>query len=369
MGGRAELRLSPAQAMRRALGLAWNGWGRVGGNPLVGAVVMRDGVVVGEGWHSDFGGPHAERVALAASGERSRGADLVVTLEPCRHHGKTPPCTDAIIAAGIRRVYFGAADVDPEARGGARQLAAAGIEVVGPECPDDVMAQNAAFFHRHRAIDRPFVTLKLAVSLDAKIADAHRRSRWLTGPEARAWVHWLRAGQDAIAVGLGTVLADDPELTVRGELQPSRTPLRVVFDRRAELPLDSKLARTARQVPTAIVAYPDAPGPRLEAIRAAGIAIVTGANLSEQLAALGRRGVGSLLVEGGGVLAGRMLEAELVDRLCLITAPVLLGGEGVSAFGELPAVNLSDARRWRNVGFRMLGQDTLSVMDRKERGG
>src|SRR6266853_3440730 len=182
--------------MLRAIELAWKGWGRVGANPMVGALVVRDGAVLGEGWHAAFGGPHAEIAALDAAGAKARGADLVVTLEPCAHHGKTPPCVEAIVAAGIRRVVFGAADVDARAKGGARVLERAGVKVEDGLMTEDVRAQNAAFFHRHGSSDRPFVAVKLAVSLDGRIADGERRSQWLSGEEARAWVHWLRAGFD-----------------------------------------------------------------------------------------------------------------------------------------------------------------------------
>jgi diaminohydroxyphosphoribosylaminopyrimidine deaminase/5-amino-6-(5-phosphoribosylamino)uracil reductase len=210
------------EAMLRAIALAWGGWGRVGRNPLVGALVLRDGAVVGEGFHAEFGGRHGEMAALEAAGPKARGAGLVVSLEPCVHYGKTPPCTDAILAAGIRRVVFGAHDVDPQARGGGEVLRRAGVTVTAGLLEAEVRAQNALFFHRFAGTARPFVALKLAISLDARIADRAGRSRWVSGPEAREWVHWLRAGFDAIGVGGGTVQADDPSLTVRGAVSIGR---------------------------------------------------------------------------------------------------------------------------------------------------
>jgi len=363
VGGRA-LKLDHAEAMRRAFALAWRGWGRVGANPLVGAVVLKDGRAVAEGWHAAFGGPHAEAQALQAAGREARGATLVVTLEPCRHHGKTPPCVDAIVAAGVERVVYGAPDVDPEASGGAEALLAAGVAVEGDVFGDDVRAQNAGFFHRHEGSGRPFVAVKLAMSLDGRIADARGRSRWISGEEAQAWVHWLRAGFDAIGVGLGTVRADDPRLTVRGSVTPLAAPLRVVFDGRAELPTQSVLRRTAAETPTLVLVGPKAPAASVRALRAAGVHVDTAAELAGAMRVLRRRGVTSLLVEGGGSLAGRLVAAGLVDRLYLITSPLVLGADGVPAFGALAGAELEHTDRWRVVGRSTLGADALTVLDR-----
>jgi len=352
------------EAMERAWRLAWKGWGRVGSNPMVGAVILRDGRVIGEGWHGHYGGPHAEVQALAQAGQEARGADMVVTLEPCAHHGKTPPCAGAIQAAGLARVVFGAADVDPRARGGAEVLRRAGIEVEGGLFEDEVRAQNAVFFHRHAWTGRPWVAVKLAMSLDGRIADQAGRSKWITGEPARDWVQWLRAGHDAIAVGAGTAAADDPQLTARGDVQPQKPPLRVVFDARAELPLSGKLATSARHAPVAALVRPDAPAERVAALREAGVEVIQGMGLATWLGALHARGVGSVLVEGGGKLAGRLLDAGLADRLYLIYAPVVIGDRGAAAFAEVAARALPDLRRWRTVGRRALGQDTLLVFDR-----
>lgn len=350
------------EAMARAVALAWQGWGRVGRNPMVGAVVLRDGSVVAEAHHESFGGAHAERAALAAAGARTRGADLVVTLEPCRHHGKTPPCVEAIVAAGIRRVVYGAADVDPQARGGAAVLEAAGVTVRGGVLEDQVRAQNAAFFHRYRAPARPFVALKLAMSLDGRIADAEGHARWITGPTARDWVQRLRAGFEAIAVGKGTALADDPLLTVRGAVRPPSPPVRVVFDRQAALSLTANLVRTARDVPTVVLAESEGPG--AAALRAAGVEVVRTAGPRDALERLAARGVASVLVEGGGVLAGRLIAEDLVDRVYLLTAPILLGAGGRPAFAGVPDASLEAVRRWTVAGRHALGDDTLVVLDR-----
>jgi diaminohydroxyphosphoribosylaminopyrimidine deaminase/5-amino-6-(5-phosphoribosylamino)uracil reductase len=351
-------------AMDRAIALAWSGWGRVGRNPLVGAVVIRDGAVIGEGYHAEFGGRHGEVAALAAAGERARGAELVVSLEPCTHYGKTPPCTDAILAAGIRRVVFGARDADPRAQGGAELLRRAGVEVVGGVGEDGVRAQNALFFHRFGGAGRPFVALKLAVSLDARIADGTGRSQWVSGAEARAFVHWLRAGYDAIAVAAGTVLADDPSLTVRGAVVPDRPPLRVILDRRGEASLASAVVRTARDVPSLVVVGHAASPEIRAALAAAGAEVDVAEGPLEALGVLQRRGVTSVLVEGGGVLAGRLLTEGLVDRLYLIVAPLWLGGDGVPGFAGVPGNAIADAPRWHTVERRALADDTLLVLDR-----
>lgn len=358
-GGLTEL-----EAMRRALALAWHGWGRVGANPLVGAVLLRGGQPIAEGWHGEFGGPHAEARVLAEAGEAARGATLVVTLEPCRHHGKTPPCAEAIAASGVSRVVFGAADADPRARGGAATLLAAGVRVEAGLLADAARIQNASFFHRYAALRRPYVAVKLALSLDGRIADGARRSRWISGAEARAWVHWLRAGFEAIGVGLGTVLADDPQLTVRGEVTPLVTPWRVVFDSRAEIPPQAALRRTATQTPTLVLAGPGAPASRVTGLRAAGVKVERVDGLEGALAALHERGIASLLVEGGAQLAGRLVAAGLVDRLFLVTAPVILGEGAVPAFGAPAGGGLDAIPRWRLVGRRALGADTLTVLDR-----
>jgi diaminohydroxyphosphoribosylaminopyrimidine deaminase/5-amino-6-(5-phosphoribosylamino)uracil reductase len=350
-------------AMLRAIQLAWNGWARVGSNPLVGAVVVQDGAVVGEGFHAEFGGPHGEVVALAAAGQRARGADLVVTLEPCRHYGKTPPCTEAILSAGIRRVVFGAHDVDPEALGGAEVLRRGGVVVETGLLAEAVRRQNAVFFHRHAHRGRPFVALKLAMSLDARIADGDGRSRYVSGEEAREFVQWLRAGFEAIGVAAGTARADDPALTVRGPLRPHRPPLRVLFDRRAEVPATAQLIATARVTPTVVVVGRQAEAASRAAAASAGADVVVAEDLAGALSALHARGIASLLVEGGGILAGRLLAAGLVDRMYAIVAPVLLGAGGVPAFGDLPGAALESALRWTVSERRALGNDQLLVLE------
>ncbi len=356
--------MDAAAAMRRAIELAWQGWGRVGTNPMVGAVLLRDGEPLSEGHHGAFGGPHAEVVALGAAGAAARGADLVVSLEPCTHHGKTPPCSEAIIKAGVRRVVFGARDPHTSAAGGAETLSRAGVFTEGGVLAADVRAQNATFFHRHECPDRPFVAVKLALSLDAKIADSARRSQWLSGPDARDYVQWLRAGYEAIAVGAGTAQADNPRLTVRGALQPPVPPRRIVFDERGELPGHLELLRTAREVPTTVVTGMQAPAAAIARFESAGAGVVHAPDLARGLRALRAGGTASVLVEGGGVLAGRLLKAGLVDRLYLLQAPLLLGAGGVPAFADLPGEPLESAPRWRVAERRALGADTLLVLDR-----
>lgn len=353
--------------MRRAIELAWRGWGRVAPNPMVGCVIVRDdGVVVGEGWHTEYGQPHAEVEALRAAGDAARGATAYVSLEPCSHHGKTPPCTDALAAAGVRRVVFGGFDPNPKASGGAAVLRAAGIDVLGGVEEDAVRDQNAAFFHAHSpaGAQRPFVTLKLAMSLDARIADRDGGSVWITGDEARAETHRLRAGYDAVAVGIGTARADDPRLTVRGAVEPRVPPVRIVFDRGLRLPLDSALVRSAREVPVWAVCEPDAPADRRRALEDAGVRVLGGAGLAAQLRSIRDAGIRSMFVEGGAVLASALLAADVVDRMYLFYAPVLIGPEGAAPFGGIPSPPLGEAHRWRRIATQALGADTLVTLAR-----
>ena len=351
-------------AMARAIDLAWRGWGRVHPNPLVGATVLSGGALVGEGWHAEYGDRHAEPIALRDAGERSRGGTLVVTLEPCAHRGKQPPCTEAIIRAGVRRVVVALADPNPLAAGGAERLRAAGIEVELGLLGQAATDQNAAFLHRYHQPDRPFVALKLATSLDGRIGDAAGRSRWISGEQAQDYVHWLRAGFDAIGVGGRTARADDPQLTVRGAVEPRVEPRRVVFDAAADLDAELTLIRTARRVPTLLVASPAAQASRIDRLAEAGVTIVPAATLADGLRALRGLGIESLLVEGGGRLAGALLGQDLADRYYWVQSPLWLGERGVPAIAGLPSEPIDRAPRWRVAERRPLGDDTVLVVDR-----
>lgn len=352
--------------MRRALELAERGWGRVAPNPMVGAVIVRDGVVVGEGWHAEFGGPHAEVVAIRDAEGRTRGATMYVTLEPCAHQGKTGPCTEAIIAAGITRVVYAVPDPNPVARGGGDVLARAGIEVVSPIEEAAARALNGAFLRTAdpSAPPRPWVELKLALSLDGRLADLTGRSGWITGEEARAEVHRLRAGHDAIAVGIGTALADDPQLTVRGAISPRRTPVRVVFDRNLRLSPTSRLVRTIDQAPLWVVASTDAPAEARRALEEAGARIVEAENVEQALEALLQEGVHSIFCEGGAQLASSLLGGDLVDRLTLFHAPFFLGADGSDPFRTIVSRPLDETHRWRRVRHAAFGPDTMISLDR-----
>ncbi|MBA3891101.1 MAG: bifunctional diaminohydroxyphosphoribosylaminopyrimidine deaminase/5-amino-6-(5-phosphoribosylamino)uracil reductase RibD [Gemmatimonadaceae bacterium] len=356
--------------IRRTLDLALAGWGQTAPNPLVGAVVVRDGVVVGEGAHLRHGDLHAEPVALAHAGERARGATVYVSLEPCTHLGKTPPCTDALIAAGVARVVIATADPNPRAAGGAGRLRDAGIEVMVGVEEAAARELNAPFFFAHHSA-RPWITLKLAVSIDGALTDARRSSAWLTGPESRAEVHRMRANSDAIAVGAGTVLADDPLLTVRGALQPRVAPVRVVFDARLETPPDSRILQTAagpgtvmpapRTILLATRGASDADAARRAVLERAGADIIIADSLAAGLTALKERGIQSLLVEGGAAVAGALLEAAVVDRLVIFQAPIVLGQGAINAFSRAPASQVTTTARLPVVERRTLGDDLMTV--------
>lgn len=339
--------------MRRAIELARKGWGQTAPNPMVGAVVVRDGVVVGEGFHERFGEEHAEVRALAAAGESARGSTLYVTLEPCNHYGKTPPCTRAIIAAGIKRVVAANEDPNPIAAGGKEFLRLYGVDIeIGVEA-DSAAELNAPFLHAVRA-DRPFITLKLALSSEGAIADPTGRQKWLSSPESRAEVHRLRAGADAIAVGAGTVLSDDPELTVRGSIIPRLLPARVVFDRRGKIPLSSKLIRTARDIPTIVVTGKGST--QTSRLRQAGATVIEAANTRGAVESLYRAGIQHLFVEGGAGLARDLLDAGLVDRLVIFQTKVPLGPAGIKPFDSLAGLNID-----RVVSESRFGDDVMTV--------
>ena len=353
----------------RACELASRGRGQVSPNPSVGAVIMREGQVVGEGWHQGPGLPHAEPVAIAAAGDATRGATLVCTLEPCSHTGRTGPCTQAVIDAGITRVVIGTLDPLERTRGeGVRILQQAGLEVAVADGEDAVRAREAASaFLTWAATGRPEVMLKMAASLDGRVATRTGNTRWISGPEARALVHRWRAQVDAVAVGIGTAVADDPMLTARDVPVPDgRAALRVVLDPHARLATDCALLRSLDQAPVLVVAGSAADPARVDALRAAGAQVDTttadhGADfLAQALGALGAREVQSMLVEGGPTVAGAMLEAGLVDVLAWVVAPMVIGGDGapMAARGH-GADQIADAPRIRSPRVERLGDDVL----------
>jgi len=348
--------------MRRALALAERGWGQTAPNPMVGAVVVAGTEVVGQGFHARYGEAHAEVNALREAESRANGATMYVSLEPCNHHGKTPPCTDAIIEAGLSRVVIAVSDPSDVARGGAGRLRAAGVSVdVGVE-REAAIELNAPFFNAH-ASERPWVTLKLALSADGAIADPTGKQRWITGPEARAWVHHLRANADAIVVGSGTVLADDPSLTVRDAPMPRVTPRRVVFDRRLRTPPTSTLARTARDVPTVVYTLGARPaeGDR-RALEALGVSVQDEPHdLAGALGAMRHGGVRSLFVEGGPRLAGALLRASLVDRLVIFRSTLKLGPDAPRAFSAAPPEFEASLEQLAIVARRRFGDDEMTT--------
>ena len=325
--------------MRRALALAERGWGQTAPNPMVGAVVVRDGEIVGEGAHLRYGEAHAEVHALREAGERARGATVYVTLEPCNHTGKTPPCTEALLAAGVLRVVFATSDPTPVAGGGARRLRDAGIVVESGVCEQEARELNAPFFFATHA-DRPWVTLKLAMSLDGALTDAHRASGFLTGASARAEVQRLRANHDAIAVGVGTALIDRPKLTARTTPPPRIPPRRIIFDRSRRWSEEGTTVPESDVPPFTVVTEPD---------------------LFMALRQLRADGVHSLLVEGGAGIAAALFNADLVDRLVIFQAPIVLGHGALAAFGDVRAVSLAEARRFPVVRRAEYDDDLMTV--------
>lgn len=339
--------------MRAALALARRHLGRVWPNPSVGCIVVKDGIVLGRGVTAPGGRPHGEPQALAQAGEGARGATVYVSLEPCNHHGKTPPCSEALIAAGVARIVVACEDPDPRVSGGGiRRLLDAGIQVEVGLCAEEAQEVNHGFITRILQ-GRPGVTLKLATSLDARVATSTGHSQWITGPDSRARGHLLRANHDAILVGIGTVLADDPELTCRLPGLETANPVRVVLDSALRLPVTSRLAQGAASVaPTWVVTLAGADAGRAATLEALGVRVLrvdadeTGRlPVAGALTALAGQGLTRLLVEGGPSAATSFLKAGLVDQVEWFRAPMLIGGDGLPAVGALGADMLEQALR------------------------
>jgi diaminohydroxyphosphoribosylaminopyrimidine deaminase/5-amino-6-(5-phosphoribosylamino)uracil reductase len=355
-------------AMRAALALARRGLGAVWPNPSVGCVIVNDGRVVGRGWTQPGGRPHGETEALRRAGEAARGAVAHVSLEPCCHWGQTPPCVDALIAAGVRRVVVALEDPDPRVAGeGLRRLRAAGLDVEVGLCAEEAAEVNAGFLSRLR-LGRPLVTFKLATSLDGRIAVATGESQWITGPPARDRAHALRASHDAIMVGTGTVVADDPQLTCRLPGLGHRSPVRVVIDRHLRISPASRIIADAPRVPTWVLTLRSADPGRRAMFLANRVTLIDvdddgegQIDLAAALGALGERGITRLLVEGGARLAAAFFRARLIDRLVWVHAPLVIGGDGIPAIAGFDLAALADGRAFERLSTETIGDDVLTT--------
>jgi diaminohydroxyphosphoribosylaminopyrimidine deaminase/5-amino-6-(5-phosphoribosylamino)uracil reductase len=352
--------------MKKALSLARRAQGRTSPNPIVGAVLVKDGEVVGEGYHLRAGRPHAEINALNQAGEQARDATLYVTLEPCSHYGKTPPCVDAVIAAGVKRVVVAILDPNPRVAGqGVNRLRKAGIEVrVG--VLEEEARRNNEFFFKYITWGIPFVTLKSAMTLDGKIATYTGDSRWVTGEDSRRFVHQLRNVYDAILVGIGTVIKDDPLLNTRLEVEGRRDPVRVILDEKLQLPLDSQIAASAAQQSTLVFTSNQASEERAALLEDRGIKVIAIDSdgdklpLDVVLKALGKREIMSLLVEGGGQVNASFLEAGLVDKVYWFIAPKLCGGNRApSPVGGRGVARMAEAVRLTSYNIDRFQEDIL----------
>lgn len=355
--------------MRRALALARRGRGWTSPNPMVGAVVVREGRIVGEGYHAAAGEAHAEVRALEAAGDRARGAELYVTLEPCNHRGRTPPCTQAILDAGIRRVVIAAGDPNPRVTGGgAAFLAERGVEVVPGVLAAEASRLNEAFF-KHCRTGLPFVTVKCASTLDGRIATRTGDARWITGEAARRRVHELRHAADAILVGVGTVVADDPQLTTRLPAgRRGKDPLRVVLDPQLRIPPAARVLHAGSAAGTLIVAGEGVPAESRRRLERPGVEVIAcpapGGRIDwgALLAELGSRGVMSLLIEGGSRVFASAFRSGIVDKACFFIAPILFAGDdGVPVCAGPGVAAVREAIRLAGIETRRLGDDLLVV--------
>ncbi len=355
--------------MRAALALARRGLGRTWPNPSVGSVVVRDGRVVGRGWTQPGGRPHAETEALARAGAAAKGATAYVSLEPCSHQGRTPPCSQALIEAGIARAVIACEDPDPRVSGtGTAALAAAGIAVQAGVLDQEARELNAGFFNRVM-LGRPLITLKAATGLDGRIATHRGESRWITGEPARARGHLLRATHDAVMVGVGTASVDDPQLTCRLPGLEARAPVRIVVDGRLRLPLTGQLVRQAKQIPTWVIAAEGVGAQRQAALLDCGVEVLIVArdaggeypDLHEAMRILGERGLTRVLVEGGGHLTAALSRADLIDRIVWFRAGLLIGGDGVPVAVPFGVDRLDQAPRFRRSSVDPCGDDVVET--------
>ncbi len=362
MNKAAPSQAADAAFMVAALSLAARNLGDTWPNPAVGCVIVKDNIVIGRGWTQSGGRPHAETEALKRAGSSAKGATAYVTLEPCSHHGKTPPCADALIAAGIARVVVATIDPDPRVAGqGIARLKAAGIQVDVGLAKAPAERLNAGFFLRVGQ-NRPLYALKTASSLDGRIALSNGDSKWITGPEARQAVQALRARYDAILIGSGTALADDPELTCRLEGYEGRPKVRIVLDRRLRLPLTSRLVKSARDIPTWVVT--SEVGRKAEALVEAGVDVITAKSDALGLV-LAERGITRVLVEGGGQVAAAFLKAHMIDQITWFRAGGIIGSEGIPAVGDLQATYLAAIPSFTRVETLVFGADTLDILVRR----
>ena len=360
--------------MRTALALARRGLGRVWPNPAVGCLVIaEDGTVAGRGWTQPGGRPHAETEALDQAAEKARGATVYVTLEPCSHQGETPPCADALIAAGIKRAVIACEDPDERVSGsGIARLEGAGVEVTLGIGAEDAADLNAGFFLKARE-NRPLFTVKTATTLDGNIATRSGHSQWITGEEARATGHLLRSEHDAILTGIGTALADDPQMTCRLPGLEDRSPVRVILDSRLQLPLDGFLARNADKSPTWLITVPGSYQAKRQELSDLGVEIIDSPagtdgrpDLKAVAALLAERGLTRVLVEGGGTLTAAFFKRDLVDRLAWFHAPAVIGGDGTAAVSMFGVDSLTQSPRFVRTGIRELGVDILETYRRAD---
>lgn len=351
--------------MSHALALAARGLGRTWPNPAVGCVIVKEGRVIGRGWTQPGGRPHAERMALDQAGQGARGATAYVTLEPCAHHGRTPPCAEALVAAGLARVATALTDPDPRVSGrGHAILRDGGVTVTEGVCEARARQLQAGFLKRITQ-GLPFVTLKLAATLDGRIATATGESRWITGPQARRRVHLMRMTHDAVLTSSATALADDPDLTAR-DLGAAHQPLRLLADSRLQTPPDSRLGRSAKDHPVWVIHGPAAPDTARAAWSATGARLIEAPtegphlNLTEAFRRLAAEGLTRLMIEAGGQFAAALIRARLVDEIALFQAGCLIGGDGTPVLGPLGLPALGDAPRPKLVETATLGPDTFT---------
>lgn len=352
--------------MKIALELAEKGRGYVSPNPMVGAVVVKDGKIIGKGWHQQAGGRHAEVYAIDDAGPLAKDADLYVTLEPCNHHGKTPPCTEKIIASGIRRVVMAMADPNPDVKGGgANRLTQAGITETSGVCETEAQRLNESFV-KYVKTKRPFVILKIAATLDGRIATRTGNSKWVTGEASRKYVHELRHSVDAVMVGVNTVKADDPQLTTRLEGKKGKNPRRIILDTTLSIPEDAKVLRNDSAFDTIIITGNSAPSKKRNRLEKMGVQIIDAeltdnlVDLDKLMAQLGQMQIESLLIEGGSRVAASAIKSKIVDKIYFFYAPKILGGnDGMPMFSGAGPELMSQSIVVKDTTIRRFDEDVM----------